>query len=311
VADLARFAEIIRTAPGLLSKRELALIAHVLPRIDGDDASVLQLGDGRVVVAGEAIVPWLVESDPFAAGAAAVVTNVSDIRAMGGRPRALVDTLVSPDRGHAERVLEGLAWASELLGVEVVGGHLTLGGPPALSAFCTGVVTTPLRASGARPGDTLVAAFCLEGRYDGTAPFFSSLRERSAEQLRDDGEALVEAAERSLAHAARDVSMPGVGGSLLQLLELAGCGATLEVERLPRPQGVPLERWLVTFPSFGFVLATSPQHADATCQLFRTRGLAADTVGQVDDTRVLRITAGREAATVWDLAREPLTGLGG
>jgi hypothetical protein len=45
--------------------------------------------------------------------------------------------------------------------------------------------------------------------------------------------------------------------------------------------------------------------------VFRTRGLAADTVGQVDDTRVLRIAAGGETATVWDLAREPLTGLGG
>ena len=167
VTDLARLAEIIRTAPGLLGKRELALIAHALPHVDGDDASVLALGDGHVVLAGEAIVPWLVESDPFAAGAAAVVTNVSDVRAMGGRPLGLVDTVVSPDRGHAERVLEGLAWAADLLGVEVVGGHLTLGGPPALSAFCTGVVTTPLRASRARPGDTLVAAFCVEGRYAG------------------------------------------------------------------------------------------------------------------------------------------------
>jgi selenophosphate synthetase-related protein len=156
-----------------------------------------------------------------------------------------------------------------------------------------------------------VAAFCIEGRYDGEAPFFSSLHDRSPEQLRSDGEALVEAAERGLAHAARDVSMPGVGGSLLQLLELAGCGATLEVGRLPRPNGVPLERWLVTFPSFGFVLATAPRHAEATCEVFRARGLAAGTVGQVDDTRVLRIAADGETATVWDLAREPLTGLGG
>ena len=39
-------------------------------------------------------------------------------------------------------------------------------------------------------------------------------------------------AEGGLAHAARDVSMPGVAGSLLQLLETAGCGATLDVGAL-------------------------------------------------------------------------------
>jgi selenophosphate synthetase-related protein len=311
VPDIDELAAVIREAPGLRAKRELALVASALPAVDGDDAAVVRHGDGLVVLAGEAILPALVERDPFSAGAAAIVTNVADVRAMGGRPLAIVDTLVSPDRRHAEAVLAGLAWAAGLLGVAVVGGHLTLGGAPALSAFCTGVASVPLHAAGARPGDALVAAFALDGEYRGEAPYFSALRVRAPEQLRRDGEALVEVAERGACRAARDVSMPGVGGSLLQLLELAGCGATLEVERLPRPQGVPLERWLVTFPSFGFVLATSPRHADATCQLFRTRGLAADTVGQVDDTRVLRITAGREAATVWDLAREPLTGLGG
>jgi uncharacterized protein len=311
VLDLARLADVIRTAPGLLGKRDLAVVAGALPHIDGDDASVVALGDGQsLVVAGEAIVPWLVAADPAAAGAAAVITNVSDIRAMGARPLALVDTLVSPDRAHAERVLEGLARAADLLGVPVVGGHLTLGGEPSLSAFCTGVTTAPLRAAAARPGDALVAAFCLDGRYTSDAPFFSSLADRTPEQLRDDGEALVEAAERGLAHAARDVSMPGVGGSLLQLLELAGCGATLEVDRLPRPDGVPLERWLLTFPSFGYVLAAPPEHAAATCELFARRGLAAQIVGRFDDTRVLRVAAGGETATVWDLAREPLTGLG-
>jgi uncharacterized protein len=58
------------------------------------------------------------------------------------------------------------------------------------------------------------------------------------------------------------------------------------------------------------VLAAAPEHATATCELFRRRGLAAATVGRFDDTRVLRIAAGGDTATVWDLAREPLTGLG-
>jgi selenophosphate synthetase-related protein len=300
--DLEALAETIRSAPGLRAKRELSLIAEGLPGIDGEDAALVPLDGRYVVLAAEAILPALVASEPEAAGAAAVVTNISDVRAMGGRPLALVDTLVSPDREHARRVLAGLREAAELHGLEVAGGHLTLGGEPALSAFCTGVATTPLRAANAKPGDALIAAFCLEGRYFADT-FFTSLRDRDPALLRDDGEALVEVADRGLAHAARDVSMPGVAGSLLQLLELAGCGATLDLDRLPRPRGIPLERWLLTFPSFGFVLAGAPE----ACEAFTRRGLAAAVCGTFDDTRTLRLGA---SVTVWDLAAEPLTGLG-
>jgi len=310
LSDLAELAEVIRSAPGLRAKRDLALVADVLPAVDGEDAALVARDGEHLVLGGEAIAPGLVASDPFTAGAAAVVTNVADVRAMGGRPLALVDTVVSPDRAHARRVLEGLAWAARLLGVPVAGGHLTIGEAPALSAFCTGVAKVPLRAGAARPGDDLIAAFCLDGVYRGDAPFFSSLRNRSPERLRDDGETLPELAEAGLCHAARDVSMPGVGGSLLQMLELARCGATLDLDPLPRPPGTPLERWLVTFPSFGFVLAAAPAGSADACAAFTGRGLAAAVCGRFDAEHRLRIVSGGREATVWDLGREPLTALG-
>jgi uncharacterized protein len=309
--DLAHLAAAIRAAPGLQAKRELRLLDRLPFGLDGDDAALVAHGDGQLVLCGEAIAPALLAADPFAAGAAAVATNVADVRAMGGRPLALVDTLISPDRAHAERVLDGLAWAAERLAVPVVGGHLTLGAPAALSAFCTGTVTTPLRAAAARPGDVLLGAFCLEGSDRGhDSPIWSSLRERNPTQLREDGEALVEVAERGLCRAARDVSMPGMAGSLLQLLELAGCGATLDVDRVPRPDSVALERWLVTFPSFGFVLAAAPEHVEEACAAFARRDLACAPCGSFDDSRVLRLAGGGESAEVWDLAAEPLTRAG-
>jgi selenophosphate synthetase-related protein len=308
MTDLAHLAAVVRAAPGLQAKRDLRLLDRLPFALDGDDAALVAHGDGRLVLCGEAIAPALLAADPFAAGAAAVATNVADVRAMGGRPLALVDTLVSPDRAHAERVLDGLAWAAERLGVPVVGGHLTLGAPAALSAFCTGTVATPLRAAAARPGDVLLGAFCLEGVQRGEdPPIFTSLADRDPAKLREDGEALVEVAERGLCRAARDVSMPGVAGSLLQLIELAGCGATLDVDRLPRPEDVALERWLLTFPSFGFVLAAAPEHVEAACAAFARRDLACAPCGAFDDSRVLRLAGGGESAEVWDLAAEPLT----
>ena len=308
--DLDALAAAVRSSPGLLGKRDLALVKTLDPGLDGDDAALIPHADGFLVVCGEAISPPFLRADPFGAGSAAVVTNVSDVRAMGARPLGLVDMLVSPDRAHAESVLEGIAWAADKLGVDVVGGHLTLGHEPALSASCTGFARAPLRASAARPGDTLVAAFATDGRWmSDTAPFWTALHDRDPERLRTDGDALVEVAERGLAHAARDVSMPGVAGSLLQMIEGAGCGATLDVTALPRPEGAPLERWLLAFPSFGFLLATT--QPDATCRVFAERGLAAAPCGTFDATRTLRLAAGGETRDVWDLAAEPLTGLAG
>lgn len=292
----------VRTAPGLLGKRDLQVVKRL--GVDGDDAAAVPHGDGYLIVCGEAMSPPFLKADPFGAGAAAVVTNVSDVRAMGATPLALVDMLVSPDEAHANTVLDGMTWASEKLGVPIVGGHLTLGHEPALSASCTGFAKRPLRASGAKPGDALVAAFATEGRWmSDTQPFWTSLHDRDDAKLRTDGDALVEIAENGLAHAARDVSMPGIAGSLLQMIEGAGCGANLNVDAIPKPTNAPIERWLLVFPSFGFLLAT--EQPDAVCDVFARHDIAAAECGSFDDTKVLRLNE----RPVWDLTEAPLTGL--
>ena len=309
--DPVALAAAIRGSRALHAKRDLQLVRRLGPVGDGDDGALVPHGDEWIVLCGEAILPAFVAAEPHAAGAAAVVTNVSDVRAMGGRPLAILDMLVSPDEAHAAQVLDGLAWAADLLGVEVVGGHLTMGPAPALSATCTGIARRPLRAAAARPGDVLLGAFCLEGRYMGDATdFFTSLHDRDPAALRTDGDALVEVAEAGLCHAARDVSMPGAAGSLLQLLEGAGCGARLDLDALPRPDGVGIGRWLRTFPSFGFLLAARPEHAAAAQAAFTRRGLACAPCGAFDASPRLTLTAGGGSATVWDLGEEPLTGLG-
>ena len=69
---------------------------------------------------------------------------------------------------------------------------------------------------------------------------------------------------------------------------------------------MPLDRWLVTFPSYGFLLVGDPA---ALLGRFRERGLAAERVGTLDDTGVLRLSRGATEETVWDLRRESLTGM--
>jgi selenophosphate synthetase-related protein len=88
----------------------------------------------------------------------------------------------------------------------------------------------------------------------------------------------------------------------------ARCGATLDVTAVPRPRDAPLERWLLAFPSFGYLLATTDP--ERTCEAFTRRGLAAAACGTFDAGHALLLADGSGTVTAWDLAAEPLTGLG-
>ena len=307
MADLDALVALVTTAPGLLGKRDLEVVKRLDAGLDGDDAALIPHGDGFIVTCGEAISPPFLLADPFGAGSAAVVTNVSDVRAMGARPLGIVDMLVSPDKAHAEAgPRRPHAGPPDLLGVPILGGHLTLGHAPALSASCTGFTTAPLRATAAKPGDVLLAAFAIDGRYMSDAnDFFTALQDRRPSLLKTDGEALVEVAERGLCHAARDISMPGVAGSLLQMIEGAGVGATLDVDAVPRPAGVALERWLLTFPSFGFLLAAPERTSKRPCGRSSQRGLACAPCGRFDDTAHPAARVGRRRPRSRGISQAP------
>ena len=308
--NLPALAHAVRTHPGLRGKRGLAAVASVLGG-DGDDAAVLPDRDGHLVLAAEAIHPPFVAAQPRAAGVAGVVTVLNDLAATGARPIALLDCVVGGDRRLVEEVLEGLRIGAELYGVPVVGGHSTMesGVAPGLSTFGVGRAAAPLSARNARAGDAVCLATCLEGEMmvGAGSSFFSHLRGPRRPRARADLDLMPEAAEAGEAWAARDVSMPGVAGSLLQLCESAGgLGCALDLDTLPVPAGQTLERWIVTFPSYGFLLVGHPEPLAAR---FGGAGLTLARVGTLDGTGALRLRADEREEPVWDLSQEDLTGL--
>jgi selenophosphate synthetase-related protein len=285
-----------REHPGLRGKSALSLVGEVFGARDpvrgpGDDAAAVPDGDGFLLLAGEAIWPPFVERDPYGAGMAAVVANANDIAAMGGRPVALLDTVVAAP-AHARRVLQGIRAAADLYRVPVVGGHFTAReGPPALSAFILGRARALLPATAVRPGQALLLACCVEGTLRPEIPAFTSVSERGA-ALRDDLELLPRLAEEGRVRAAKDVSMAGILGSLAMLLEPTGAGAVVLLDRIPVPPGVALPIWLTTFPTFGFLLAVEPEMAEEVRRPFQERGLACEAIGETDATGHLRVRLG-------------------
>jgi hypothetical protein len=239
---------------------------------------------------------------------AAVTTNLNDLAAMGAWPLALVDTVTGP-REIIRQVLEGMRWASGLYQVPVVGGHLTVtDGPPGLSAFGLGRADYPLSAQAAEPGQSLLVGCCLDGKMRPDFPFFPSFDERGT-KLGGDVRLLAEGAESGWVAAAKDVSMAGLVGSLAMLLECNRLGVSLDLDALPVPAGVTLERWINCFPCFSFLLCVPPGREDDCLHAFGLRGLAAAAVGTLDDTGLLRLGSAGQTETVFDLSLESVTNL--
>jgi len=312
--DLDALVRAVREAPGLRAKAALRLVTEVLGGSDwlggpGDDAAVLEVGGARVVAGGEALWPPFVEADPRGAGIAAVVANVNDLCAMGARPLAILDTVVAPEP-LARLALEGMRDAAALYRVPVVGGHLTIrDGPPAISAFGIGEVRAEVLSSRrVEPGQEVLLACSLEGSMRADFPYFSSLGERG-ERIAGDVRLLPALAEEGICAAARDVSMAGVLGSLAMLLEPTCCGATVDLDALPRPASVPLRTWVAAFPAYGFLLCAPPESAAACRERFAARDLACEVIATVDGSGELRVRRSGGERLLLDLRREPVTGL--
>jgi uncharacterized protein len=235
------------------------------PILNGDDAAALPDGDDFVLFAAEGMRSEFLASDPWFCGFCSVMVNLNDIAAMGGRPWAITDVLFM-GTGENERVLEGMGFASEVFGVPVVGGHTSrVPGASFLAVSVLGKAKRLISAHRARAGQSLLVAVDLRGTFRGLGGNFNAASTASPAQLRRQLALLPELAEAGLVGAGKDISMAGVCGSLLMMLETSGVGATLDLTRLPAPPSAQPFRWLNAFPSFGFVLSVEPHLVQEVC----------------------------------------------
>jgi selenophosphate synthetase-related protein len=73
---------------------------------------------------------------------------------------------------------------------------------------------------------------------------------------------------------------------------------------------VSLDRWLVTFPSFGYLLSVAPEQAADVVTRFTARGINAAVIGAVVAGGEVALVDGESRAVVRDHAETPLLQLG-
>ena len=314
--ELAELVDRVRSYRGVSRKAPIEEVARsLIPRGRGDiiaaageDAAAVRRGREVLLLAADGIIQDLVDRDPEWAGYCSVLVNANDIAAMGGLPLAAVDVLSCGDPGVRSLIVTGMRRACDKFGVPMVGGHLHPDTQHASIAVAMLGRTTPSRlvlSSGARAGDSIVFAMDLDGSFTPGVPYSwdTTSRKRPAEV-----QARLATMHRlaPLLTAGKDVSNPGALGTLGMLLEASAKGGVVDLERIPRPEGVDQLQWLLAYQGCSFVVTCPPKGAEKVCSTFRSSGLEASVCGGVAKGSRLFVRAAGQERVLFDLAKDRL-----
>lgn len=222
----------------------------------GDDGALIAPTPGHeLAVSTDLLVEgthFLADTDAEALGWKCLAVNVSDLAAMGARPRwaTLAAVLPEPAPAWLEAFSRGFFGCAQAFGIDLIGGDTTRGP----RAFCVTVLGDApagqaLRRSGARAGDSIWvsgqpgrAALGLAHLQGRTALSGPRLADCLAALHRPQPRVALGLALRGLATAAIDVS-DGLLADLGHILEQSALAARLQIPGLP-DAGPERDCWL-------------------------------------------------------------------
>ena len=257
----------------------------------GDDCSAIPDGaEGYLLFASEGIISDFLERDPWFAGYCSVMVNISDVLAMGGLPIAVTDVIWGQDKASLDEVWEGMVAASSAYDVPIVGGHTCYRSTSkALAVSILGRANNLLTSFSASPGQQLLMAIDMAGDYYEHYPFWNASTNASRDKLLTNISVMQEIADQALSECAKDISMGGLLGTIAMLGNTSGVGFDIHFDGIiPPPDGDWL-RWLIAFPSFGFILTCDERHTNAIVQLFHEHRTRCQVVGTVRQSKGISV----------------------
>lgn len=221
-------------------RKLLELLPHASSDVlvgPGDDCAVVQVegASHRTLLKADSVVEgvhFLKGERMERVGWKAMCRAVSDVAAMGGRPKhALITIAAAPSTAMKELqdLYRGLAEAADAYGVSVVGGETgKTFGALVCSIFLTGWVDQSrcLLRSGGRPGDCLYVTGSLGGSFKSGRHLDFKPRLEEACWL----------AENQYVSALMDLS-DGLGADAPRMARASGCGLVIDPELVPRNSG--------------------------------------------------------------------------
>ena len=306
------------------SKPLLQLFPKDSPRLlvepGAENAGVIDIGDGLVVV-------MKVEShnhpsavEPFQGAATGVGGIVRDIFAMGARPIALLNSLrFGPlDSQHNRHlfhgVVGGISWYGNCIGVPDVGGEIAFApsysGNPLVNALCVGIAhredLVSARASG--EGNSLILVGADTGR-DGIHGA-SGLASRTFEEEREMRstiqvgnpfleKVLIEACLEAVASGAlvgmQDLGAAGLTSSVVESAAKGGSGVELDLSQVPRrEQGMSPYEVMLSESQERMLLIVRQGEEEKVQAICEKWDLHHTIIGRVTSGAMVRVFDGRE-----------------
>lgn len=226
----------------------------------GDDAALVAPAAGmQLAISADMLVEgrhFFRDADPFALGWKSLAVNLSDMAAMGARPRwfTLCISLPRADAAWLDGFSQGLFALASQHAVELIGGDTTAG-PLTIAIQIIGEVEagSALRRDGARAGDDIwlsgptgAAALAVRQRYGQIVLSDEDLAHCATRLDRPLPRVALGRRLLGLATAAIDIS-DGLVADLGHIAHRSGLAARLDLVRLPQP---PLGDEALALPVF-------------------------------------------------------------
>ena len=161
----------------------------------------------------------------------------------------------------------------------------------------------------AQVGDDILIAVDLDGKFHEKFHYaWDTTSHKSPELVQSTCRIMRTIAEKKMVHAAKDISNPGMAGTLGMLLDASGKGGFLNVTQVPKKKEAPLQQWLCMYPGFGMVLTCNPSNSKQLVQLFKRNKIAATVCGEVEENHELYLTDGVEKAMVLNFKKNFISG---
>ena len=281
----------------------------------GENAGVLDIGDGQVVV-------FKIEShnhpsyiEPYQGAATGVGGILRDIFTMGARPIAVLDSLRfgppsdAKNRSVMEGVVSGIAGYGNSIGVPTVGGEISFdecySANPLVNVFCLGLadrdkiflaraegVGNPILYVGAKTGRDGIHGATMASAEFGKETEHKRPNVQVGDPFKEKllVEACLEVMSRNLILGIQDMGAAGLTCSTTEMAAKGGVGIEIDLDLVPqREAGMTPYEIMLSESQERMLLVTTKENVKKVQEVFAKWDLDAPIIGHVTEGGQVRV----------------------